>query len=78
MRTTLDLDEAVLSAARSLASAQKISLGAAVSELARRGLGVPGDRGSVDLVYSGPFPVLVGDPERLVTPELVQQYRDGD
>lgn len=80
MRTTLDLDDAVLSAARSLASAQKMSLGAAVSELARRGLRTAeGHRGSVDVVYSGePFPVLVGDPEHLVTPELVQQYRDGD
>jgi hypothetical protein len=38
MRTTLTLDPDVLQAARSLARAQDISIGAAVSQLARRGL----------------------------------------
>jgi hypothetical protein len=38
MRTTLPLDPDVLEAARSLAQARAISLGKAVSELARRGL----------------------------------------
>jgi hypothetical protein len=38
MRTTLTLDPDVLRAARSLARAQDISVGAAVSQLARRGL----------------------------------------
>ena len=38
MRTTLTLDEDVLRAAKSLAQARSISLGSAVSELARRGL----------------------------------------
>lgn len=38
MRTTLDLDEAVLAAARTIAAERRISLGAAVSLLARRGL----------------------------------------
>jgi hypothetical protein len=38
MRTTLTLDADVLQAARSLARARSISLGAAVSELARRGI----------------------------------------
>lgn len=79
MRTTLDLDEAVLAAARSLATAQKMSLGAAVSELARRGLGIDSSqRVSADVMYSGPFPVLIGDPTHLVTPELVDQFRDGE
>lgn len=78
MRTTLDLDESVLAAARSLASARHISLGAAVSELARRGLA--GDTPNVhsDVVHSGPFQVLVGDPEHMVTPDLVNQFRDGE
>ena len=38
MRTTVVLDDDVLLAARSLARARSISLGAALSELARRGL----------------------------------------
>lgn len=38
MRTTLDLDDDVVSAARELAAAERRSLGAVVSELARRGL----------------------------------------
>jgi hypothetical protein len=38
MRTTLTLDPDVLRAARRLARARSISLGAALSELARRGL----------------------------------------
>lgn len=38
MRTTLTLDDDVLHAARGLARARSLSLGAAISELARRGL----------------------------------------
>lgn len=38
MRTTLDLDDAVLAAARALSRESGLSLGAAVSELALRGL----------------------------------------
>lgn len=38
MRTTLTLDPEVLQAARSLARARSISIGEAVSQLARRGL----------------------------------------
>ncbi len=37
MRTTLDIDNDVLAVARSLASDQRKSLGAVVSELARQG-----------------------------------------
>lgn len=72
MRTTLDLDDAVLAAARSLAKAEGVSLGAAVSRLAMRGL-----RAShrVEVTYS-PFPVLHGDDEHPITSELVAQFRD--
>lgn len=38
MRTTLDLDDEVLAAARRIAAARSKSLGQVVSELARRGL----------------------------------------
>jgi hypothetical protein len=40
VKTSLDLDIDILAAAGSLARAQNISLGAAVSQLARRGLQV--------------------------------------
>ncbi len=82
MRTTVDLDDTVLAAARSLARARGITLGAAISELARRGLQTPGcppeaAAGSViDVAYS-PFPVLVGDDDVVVTDELVAEFRDG-
>ena len=38
MRTTLDIDDHVLAVAREMGSALNISLGAALSELARRGI----------------------------------------
>ena len=38
MRTTLDIDEDVLRAAKSIARAREASLGRVVSELARKGL----------------------------------------
>jgi hypothetical protein len=38
MRTTVDLDPEILSAARQIAADRSISIGKALSELARRGL----------------------------------------
>lgn len=74
MRTTLDLDPTVLSAARAKANAEHISLGKAVSELALAGIKSPrSPRASA----SG-FPVLTGDPEHPVTDELVASYRDDE
>ena len=74
MRTTLDLDPAVLSAARAKAAAEHISLGKAVSELALAGLRAPGVRAQT---LSG-FPVLLGVPGHLVTDELVARHRDDE
>lgn len=76
MRTTLEIDDTVLAAARSLARSRRCSLGAAVSELARRGLMADhADAARADVPYS-PFPVIVGDPEIVVTDELVAELRD--
>ena len=72
MRTTLDLDPAVLSAARAKATAEHISLGRAVSELALRGLRVPRSPQST----TAAFPVLSGVPGHPVTDDLVASYRD--
>lgn len=43
MRTTVDLDDSVLAAARAIAQARGVSLSRAISDLARRGL-APVDR----------------------------------
>ena len=74
MRTTLDLDPIVLSAARAKANAERISLGKAVSELARAGLDRAGRAGA----QTTGFPVLRGTPGRPVTDELVAAYRDDE
>lgn len=73
MRTTLDLDEAVLVAARALARDESISLGAAVSELARRGLRAP----LAVARTQGGFPVLDAGDGPPITLEVVNRYRDG-
>lgn len=73
MRTTLDLDERVLAAARAMASADGISIGAAVSTLALRGLlppPMPTDELGLPTVRAG--------AGHVVTDELVARYRDDD
>ena len=67
MRTTVNVDDDVLAGARSLAREREISLGAALSELARRGLRArPVDTGRT---IPG-FIVDAGSPA--ITPEMVR------
>lgn len=71
MRTTLDIDDDVVAAARELAAGERRSLGSVISELARRGL-TPA-RVEVD----GELPVIrvpSGTPP--ITPEIVRQALD--
>jgi hypothetical protein len=72
MRTTLEIDDAVLAAARALARDGGISIGAAVSELALRGLSsVP----AVD--HHDGFPTFSPPSDaRPITLELVNEFRD--
>lgn len=72
MRTTLNLDPVVLSAARAKAKAENISIGAAVSKLALAGLEPPRSQ-----MPTG-FPVLPGVEGHMVTDELVAEHRDDD
>lgn len=58
MRTTLTIDDDVLSVARALAEQNDTSLGAAVSELARRGF-----RRASYSVRDGGVPVFRVDPD---------------
>jgi hypothetical protein len=68
MRTTVAIDDDVLSAARSLARAERRSIGAVLSELGRRGLSPAGSRG----VGAGGFPVFDVEPGRPITSEMVR------
>lgn len=72
MRTTLDIDEDVLLAAKKLAEQRGTTAGKELSHLARKGLrqrGVPGKRNRVPL-----FPTRPG--VAAVTLELVNRLRD--
>lgn len=73
MRTTLDLDDDVMAAARELAAAERRSLGSVVSDLARRGL-LP-----ARVATEGDLPVIrvpAGAPP--ITPEMVRRALDED
>lgn len=72
MRTTLDLSDVVLDAARAIARDEGISIGTAVSQLALRGLsGV----GAIDITTGFPtFTVEVGS--HAITLESVNENRD--
>lgn len=71
MRTTLELDDDVLSAARELARDRRMSIGAVISTLARAGLRPR----SVEVIDG--LPVIradVGDP--MITSEMVRRADD--
>ena len=71
MRTTLQLDEDVVAAARELAASERRSLGSVISELARRGL----TPAQVDT--TGDLPVIhvpSGTPP--ITAEMVRRALD--
>lgn len=72
MRTTLNLDDDVLKAARSLAAATGRSLGTVVSELMRKGLNPP----SYESSSLPAFEVKADSP--LVTPEMVKEALDDE
>jgi hypothetical protein len=73
MRTTLDLDDAVLDQARAIARDRGISLGAAVSLLAERGMR------SVLIVDDTGLPAFDVSPDaRILTPEMVRAVLDDE
>jgi hypothetical protein len=74
VRTTVDLDDDVLRAARALASARRASLGRVLSDLARRGL-----RPAEPASRRGRFPVFeVPADAPPLTPDLVARALDED
>ncbi len=77
MRTTLDIDEDVLQAAKERARRDKKTTGEVISELARNALTAPPQgpaRGSKSLYGFRPFPKRGG----IVTNELLDTLREDD
>ena len=73
MRTTLDIDEDILQAAKELAASHKTTTGKMLSKLARQGLLPPKKKSAV----RNGVPLLAHRPnEKPVTYELVNQLRD--
>lgn len=69
MRTTINLDEDVLRAVRSLADERGESLGVVVSDLVRKGLNPV-----LDSTYEQFFPVFsVREGTPVITPEMVDE-----
>lgn len=68
MRTTLDIDERALAAARAKAAAEGTSIGRALSDLALR-------PNAVTPVIDG-LPVFDAPEGHVITDELVDTYRD--
>jgi hypothetical protein len=78
MRTTLDIDDDVLQAAKDLARRKKTTAGAIISELARQALGAtpagPATKAPQALHGFRPFPRRGG----IVTNELIDKLREDD
>jgi len=75
MRTTLDLDEDVLQAAKELASARGVTAGRVVSDLVRKALTPTGPR---PRVRNG-VPLLPLRPgQQIMTMKLVNELRDDE
>lgn len=73
MRTTLEIDDDVIDAARELAALERRSLGSVVSELARKGL-TP-----AQIETAGDIPVIrVPAGTAPITPEMVRRALDED
>lgn len=74
MRTTLDIDEDVLEAAKELAAVHRKTAGKVLSELARKALRPAGR----EVVRNG-VPLLAPRRDaKLVTPEVVQRFLEDE
>ena len=74
MRTTINLEDDILRAARALARERGHSLGTVLSDLARKGL-----RPQAPSAYEGDFPVFqVREDAPPLTPEMVEGALEDD
>jgi len=78
MRTTLDIDDQVLNAAKEIAPRQRKTAGAVISELARRALTQPLPEQQAPLFEPQPFCGFrpLASEGRVVTDDLVERLRD--
>ncbi len=72
MRTTLDIDEDVLAAAKALGAARGLTAGQVISQLARKGLDA--EKGAAT-VRNG-VPLLTSVAGRILTPVMVDEVLD--
>ena len=73
MRTTLNIDDEILEAAKSIAGERNLSVGAVLSDLARRGLQPKGAAGR----KRRGFPVFeVSDDGTVLTLDRVKRHED--
>jgi hypothetical protein len=75
MRTTVDIDEDVLQAAKEIAERDKTTAGKVLSDLARRGLTTPAKLRRVK--YRNGIPILRSRGE-IVTLEKIQKIMDAE
>ena len=75
MRTTLNIDDDVLSLAKNLADSRSISLGTAISELARQGYKARFQRKHADgfVVFDVPEDAPAIDPEAVRLAEVAEE-----
>ena len=77
MRTTLDIDDDILSAARELARADRKTIGEIISALARQALTAPTPGlGESDQRELADWPTFPNREGRIVTPELVDTIQE--
>lgn len=80
MRTTLDIDDDVLTAAKELAKSRRTTAGEVISELARKALTAPADSpeatGPAGAILKNGWYVLPSRGGPPVTSELVQRLLD--
>ncbi len=75
MRTTLDIDDDVLAAAKELAAGQKTTAGKVISDLARKALTRPTARTGPE--YRNGLRLMPA-ADGVVTPEMIEQLREDD
>jgi len=73
MRTTLDIDDDVLAAAKELAAGQKTTAGKVISDLARKALTEPSPK---KMRYRNGFPVIPKRRGGVVTPEHIDRLAE--
>lgn len=76
MRTTLNVDDDILEVAKDMAFVRQISIGEAVSMLARHGLTTPGETGMRRNPVSGLWVLDVPDDAPVITNEMVERAQE--